>query len=215
MSKCCDCTNESSYKMELIYGGGLELSVCSDCVKNFYGIVRIWKPTSMVISSIVRDNPKPLCYFCNGVPLYEMFREISGWAYICADCLSDKFADTLVDLKDPVWLVEIIDISLLEIQPPILEKELEWEESLQITADFINSMLKKKHHDYGEDNLLEWGDLGIIIKLWDKIHRLRNLVKGKENLVGDSIKKEYADIAGYCLQGLLLFHPINDVKEIM
>jgi len=75
------------------------------------------------------------------------------------------------------------------------------EEALKI-ADIVIS----KQHDYGHDNILGFGDKGIVVRLWDKISRLKNLIY---NVDGSSPKHEsiqdtFIDVAGYAIIGLML-----------
>ena len=40
----------------------------------------------------------------------------------------------------------------------------------------IADMLVEKHHDYGEENLASFGELGILVRSSDKVARLKNLL---------------------------------------
>jgi hypothetical protein len=61
-----------------------------------------------------------------------------------------------------------------------------------------------KHHDYGSENILKFGLLGIIIRTSDKTSRLVNLFKEKRNPKTDSIKDTFYDIINYCAYALIL-----------
>lgn len=90
-----------------------------------------------------------------------------------------------------------------------------WESKIRERAAIVIQMLEKKHEDYGEDNLVDFGDFGILVRMTDKLKRVRKLIETGENNVGESLKKEWADLAGYALQALVLFHDIKNVEEIL
>jgi hypothetical protein len=56
-------------------------------------------------------------------------------------------------------------------------------------------MLYKKNMDYGDDNLIQDGMSGIIVRLSDKISRLRNLTKEENTVIHfESIEDTLKDI---------------------
>lgn len=62
---------------------------------------------------------------------------------------------------------------------------------------------KKKNHDYGSDGLIEFGRQGCLIRLSDKIHRLKNLLITNNfgvdfvPSVNESIQDTCTDICNY------------------
>ena len=83
------------------------------------------------------------------------------------------------------------------------ENSFEWacvQEALSI-AD----ILIKKQHDYGQDNILVFGEEGIMVRLSDKIHRLINLFKKRDTKPqNEPVQDTFVDIAGYAIIGLML-----------
>jgi len=77
------------------------------------------------------------------------------------------------------------------------------------TAD-VMQLLLEKNAKYGNDNLCQYGHLGIIVRLSDKLSRLENLTKDGAKDVDEyddlieSIEDVYKDIAGYGILGLKL-----------
>ena len=61
-----------------------------------------------------------------------------------------------------------------------------------------------KQHDYGHDNILVFKEQGLVVRLWDKISRLKNLVWNSNNPKNESIEDTFTDIAGYAIIGLML-----------
>jgi len=69
-------------------------------------------------------------------------------------------------------------------------------------ANEVVELLIRKNADYGKDNIKEFGEFGILIRVSDKVSRLKNLV-GKEAL-NETKSDTWQDIAGYALLAMLL-----------
>ena len=62
-----------------------------------------------------------------------------------------------------------------------------------------------KQHDYGHDNILAFREKGLIVRLWDKVARLKNLLwVNPREAKNESIEDTFTDIAGYAIIGLML-----------
>ena len=65
-----------------------------------------------------------------------------------------------------------------------------------------------KQMDYGSTNIAACGEMGIAVRLQDKVSRMRNLLlkelKGESGINHESLEDTYLDAANYCLIGLLL-----------
>ena len=75
----------------------------------------------------------------------------------------------------------------------------------QICSDILE-MYKKKNNDYGDSfaRLREIFDSAILIRLYDKYHRLESLKDGTEQRVNDeSVEDTLMDLAGYCILELI------------
>lgn len=62
----------------------------------------------------------------------------------------------------------------------------------------------KKHKDYGKDNILDNGELGIIFRINDKLRRIQNLINKPGEPMNESVKDNWQDIAVYAVIGMLL-----------
>ena len=62
----------------------------------------------------------------------------------------------------------------------------------------------KKHKDYGKDNILDNGELGIVFRINDKLRRIQNLMSKNDNPLNESVKDNWQDIAVYAVIALLL-----------
>lgn len=66
-------------------------------------------------------------------------------------------------------------------------------------------LLDSKQQDYGSRNISDFGEFGVIVRLNDKIQRLRNLhIKGGTEVKFESVKDTWQDISNYGLIGMML-----------
>jgi hypothetical protein len=83
---------------------------------------------------------------------------------------------------------------------------MEYEELLDRTLSHIRKMLLQKHHDYGTQNLLTFGEAGCVVRASDKLARLHHLVNGGEQKVENETHIDtWMDLAGYAVQAIILF----------
>lgn len=63
-----------------------------------------------------------------------------------------------------------------------------------------------KHQDYGPENIRQFGELGVVMRMWEKIQRLYNLTwKNRQPVVNDeSVENVYRDICNYTIIALML-----------
>lgn len=74
-----------------------------------------------------------------------------------------------------------------------------------ISKKTLISTLCKKQHDYGPNNILRFGQKGLMIRVWDKISRLDNLTRqAYDPAVEESQFDTLLDIAGYSTIGIML-----------
>jgi hypothetical protein len=83
----------------------------------------------------------------------------------------------------------------------------EYEKKLDEVLNKIKLLLISKHRDYGSENLLRYGRLGVLVRLSDKISRLHNLIFEKKEISvkSETIEDTFLDIAGYSIQSMVLF----------
>lgn len=61
----------------------------------------------------------------------------------------------------------------------------------------------KKHKDYGKENILDMGELGIAFRVSEKVSRLKNLLTKKGGPQNESIDDGWLDIAVFGAIALL------------
>ena len=101
-------------------------------------------------------------------------------------------------------------------EPPVVEQIyllLDLTEG-QLSKEFIYIVLEdiktfdSKQHDYGTDNIASFGEKGVLVRMSDKLARLKNLVWYDQSHVNESIEDSYGDtsvygvIARMCRRGL-------------
>lgn len=78
-----------------------------------------------------------------------------------------------------------------------------------IVVDFLSVQLEAlklfiaKQYDYGPENISNFGDIGVLVRLNDKIERLKNLMFNGNTAVNESIEDTWIDIGNYGLIGLM------------
>tara|TARA_R110002110_G_scaffold44393_3_gene136803 strand:- start:2018 stop:2359 length:342 start_codon:yes stop_codon:yes gene_type:complete len=79
-----------------------------------------------------------------------------------------------------------------------------FEEACTRVAIQISQVVIDKQHDYGQDNILAFKEQGLVVRLWDKVNRLKNLVWKDTEPKNEPITDTFTDIAGYAIIGLML-----------
>ena len=62
----------------------------------------------------------------------------------------------------------------------------------------------EKHKDYGPDNILVFKEQGLIVRMWDKIGRLKHLLWTERRPKHEAVEDSFTDLAGYAIIGLML-----------
>jgi hypothetical protein len=68
----------------------------------------------------------------------------------------------------------------------------------------MHRLLVGKQHDYGHENILHFGMVGVAVRLCDKIARLNNLLKRGGEAKHEALTDTYRDILGYAVIALML-----------
>jgi hypothetical protein len=79
-----------------------------------------------------------------------------------------------------------------------------FEEACRDIALEVAEVVIAKQHDYGHNNILAFKEQGLVVRLWDKINRLKNLFWNNSEPKNESIEDTFTDIAGYAIIGLML-----------
>ena len=68
----------------------------------------------------------------------------------------------------------------------------------------LAELVIRKHRGYGKDNILKFGEFGILVRASDKQARLENLIINKIPDCGETKEDNWKDKAGYSIVALLL-----------
>ena len=77
-----------------------------------------------------------------------------------------------------------------------------FDEACYEVAREVADLVILKQKDYGKDNILAFGEFGVLVRTSDKVARLKNLI-GKEGITEPRIDA-WVDIVGYGIIALLL-----------
>lgn len=73
----------------------------------------------------------------------------------------------------------------------------------EVLAD-LRATLISKQRDYGKDNILNFGEMGVLVRGNDKMSRLKNLILNNEEARNESVEDSWLDMAGYSIIALML-----------
>ena len=86
-----------------------------------------------------------------------------------------------------------------------VEKRYEtWDEACLNVAKELAELLISKQQDYGKGNILDFGELGLLVRTNDKVSRIKNLTKRNVNPNNESLDDSWRDIAGYAILTIML-----------
>lgn len=77
------------------------------------------------------------------------------------------------------------------------------DEAFEQVCKEISDLFVKKHHDYGKENILEIEELGIALRIQEKVSRIKNLMLKQERPTNESLEDSWNDIAVYAVIALL------------
>ncbi len=77
-------------------------------------------------------------------------------------------------------------------------------EEMEKILDEMNTLIRRKNEMYGDGNIDVIGQEGIIIRLKEKIERLKHLLEKKSNPREEPMEDTWKDIIGYGIIGLMV-----------
>lgn len=82
-------------------------------------------------------------------------------------------------------------------------KPTTFEEAIDEVMGELRELMINKQRDYGHSNITDFGEYGVLVRLNDKVCRLKNLL-GKKEPKNESIDDSWMDIANYSIIALML-----------
>ena len=128
----------------------------------------------------------------------------------CDKLLQIAFKKILMGVIDPIDVKPVFD----KVKNTALFKILELNKtSIDTVLNEAFNLGVRKNNDYGAENILKFGIIGIIVRLGDKISRYKNLSTNKnieQKVKDESLKDTLMDIINYATYGEML---ANNVWE--
>ncbi len=79
-----------------------------------------------------------------------------------------------------------------------------FEESVKKHGLKCDELLIEKQKDYGPQNILKFGEFGCLVRASDKVERLINLMKSKEDPRHEAIEDSWKDLRNYAQIALMV-----------
>lgn len=80
-------------------------------------------------------------------------------------------------------------------------------------TEAVKALLLAKNASYGDDNLRRFGRYGILVRVSDKVERIRNLLETGKQTIMESELDTWMDIAGYAIQALRFIREEREERE--
>jgi hypothetical protein len=79
-------------------------------------------------------------------------------------------------------------------------------------VDEMTELLCRKQHDYGHENINNFGVLGLAIRMCDKFARIKNLEKRGADGKNESLHDSYLDVVGYATIAMMYYDGTFQLK---
>jgi len=79
-----------------------------------------------------------------------------------------------------------------------------FEQALDTILAGLRALMIAKQKDYGPGNIMAFGELGVLVRVNDKIERLKNLHKSGKEPKNESLDDSWRDLANYGIIALML-----------
>ena len=79
-----------------------------------------------------------------------------------------------------------------------------FEEAVDEVLRELREILIDKQRDYGYSNITDFGEFGVLVRLNDKVCRLKNLLTKNREPKNESINDSWVDTANYAIIALML-----------
>jgi len=127
----------------------------------------------------------------------------------CDKILQLAFRKILMGVIDPIDIKPVFD----KVKNTAFFKILELNKtSIDSILDESFNLGVSKNNDYGSENILKFGIIGIVVRLGDKIARYKNLStnKAEQKVKDESLKDTLMDIINYATYGEMLSSDVWD-----
>jgi len=77
------------------------------------------------------------------------------------------------------------------------------DEAFASVSDEMLEMFLQKHKDYGKDNILDMGELGIAFRISEKFNRIKHLLMNNKKPTNETVDESWIDIGVYAVIAVL------------
>lgn len=105
------------------------------------------------------------------------------------DMVSPKISGHYSNLFDSGMFIQIAACAWAELR----RRNHPWTAADQI------ALMAGKQHDYGHGNIMKFGDMGVRVRLWDKIARYTNLNNRDSEARNETVIDTLIDMIGYVI----------------
>jgi len=85
-----------------------------------------------------------------------------------------------------------------------MPKPATFEEAVDEVLRELREILIDKQRDYGYSNITDFGESGVLVRLNDKVCRLKNLLTKNKEPKNESIDDSWVDTANYAIIAIML-----------
>jgi len=85
-----------------------------------------------------------------------------------------------------------------------MPKPATFEEAVDEVLRELRGILVNKQRDYGHNNITDFGEFGVLVRLNDKVCRLKNLLTKNKEPKNESIDDSWVDTANYAIIAIML-----------
>ena len=78
------------------------------------------------------------------------------------------------------------------------------QKEMEKICEELKLLLKRKNEMYGDGNVIKIGEQGVVVRLEEKLERLKNLITIKKDPPEETIEDTWKDIVGYGVIGIML-----------
>jgi hypothetical protein len=95
-----------------------------------------------------------------------------------------------------------------------LQQHKNFDEAVHSVAQYVADVVISKQRDYGPQNIINspfGAERGILVRMWDKFARLRNLMQIGRTPKNESIFDTWTDIIGYSLIAIMVKYNVFEL----
>ncbi|PIY80184.1 MAG: hypothetical protein COY80_04115 [Candidatus Pacebacteria bacterium CG_4_10_14_0_8_um_filter_42_14] len=75
--------------------------------------------------------------------------------------------------------------------------------AFELVSEELLEMFLQKHKDYGKGNIIANGELGIAMRISEKVERIKHLLVSGNTPANETVEETWVDIAVYAVIGVM------------